>query len=96
MRDGSDLIGRRPAPGSARSLVLDHPTVSQRHAELVVLQGTYFLTDLGSRNGTWRVRSDGQEPIEADYVAPDEPLRFGEVQTTLEQLFDDAVSCRGS
>lgn len=94
MKDGSYLIGRRPASGRGRSLVIDHPTVSQRHAELVVLEGTCYLTDLGSRNGTWRVLPAGQERIEAGYVEPDEPLRFGEVECTLEQLFGNPGCAR--
>ena len=87
MKDGTYLIGRSAGGGRGRSLVIDHPTVSQRHAELVVLNGTYHLTDLDSRNGTWRIGPGGAQRIEAEYVRPDEPLRFGAVEYTLEQLF---------
>ena len=87
MNDGTYLIGRRAGGGRAGSLVLDHPTVSQRHAELVVLEGTFHLTDLESRNGTWRARGDRWEQIESAYVEPDEALRFGEAECTIEELF---------
>lgn len=106
MRDGTYIIGRegrrwradgptdggREHRGSRQYLVLPHPTVSQRHAELVVLGGRCYLTDLGSTNGTWRF--DGAEPCphREGYVDPHEPLRFGAVQCRLADLFRDPVA----
>ena len=47
--DGRRLvIGRRDA-----DLVVDHPVVSRRHAELWCAGAQLFVADAGSRNGTW-------------------------------------------
>ena len=92
--DGTYIIGRAPAAGGGRRghLRLNHRTVSQRHAELVVLAGTYYLIDLESRNGIWRQRDTGRERLSEGYVDPDEPLWFGEHRTTLRSLLDTAVA----
>lgn len=88
MRDGTYLIGRtRRRSGVTGCFVIDNPTVSERHAELIVLDGTCHLSDLDSHNGTWRVRSGGDRRISAGYVRPDERLRFGVVECSLEELF---------
>jgi len=42
------LIGRAPECG----IILDHPTVSKRHAHIRRVRGEYVITDLGSRNGS--------------------------------------------
>lgn len=86
--DGTWLIGRATgaAASSAGFLALDHPTVSQRHAELLVLSGTYYLTDLGSRNGIWRRRGGRTERFSEGYVEPDERLAFGQCEVRLGDL----------
>lgn len=86
VKDGTYLIGRRAESGHTGCLVIDNPTVSERHAELVVMDGTFYLTDLDSRNGTWRVDRKGARRLASGYVAPDERLRFGVVECTLEEL----------
>ena len=77
--DGTWLIGRATGTAAAGTnfLALDHPTVSQRHAELLVLSGSYYLTDLGSRNGTWRQRDGRTERFSEGYVDPHERVSFG-------------------
>ena len=64
--DGENVIGRDPDA----ALWIDHPSVSRRHARVVVAQGKVKLEDLGSKNGTLlngkRIRrvqplSDGDE-----------------------------------
>lgn len=87
MQDGIYVIGRREIAGGRTTLVIDNPTVSERHAELVVLGGTYYVTDLDSHNGTWRVREEGVRRLSAGYVDPAERLRFGVVECSLEDLF---------
>lgn len=47
---GSTVIGREPG---AHGIALDHPTVSRRHAEFGLKNGTPWLRDLGSTNGTF-------------------------------------------
>lgn len=91
--DGTWLIGR--ATGGNRStgfLALDHPTVSQRHAELLVLSGTYYLTDLGSRNGIWRHREGRRERFSEGYVEPDERLSFGQCEARIGDLLAEVYT----
>jgi DNA-binding winged helix-turn-helix (wHTH) protein len=45
---GETVIGRDPGAG----LFIDHPSVSRRHARIVVTDGAANLEDLGSKNGT--------------------------------------------
>lgn len=87
MRDGIYIIGRGHGSGRSSKFVIDNPAVSERHAELVVLGDTYYLTDLDSHNGTWRVKAGGDQRLVAGYVRPDERLRFGVVECSLEELF---------
>ena len=47
---GNLTIGRIPAPGQ---VVLDHPTISRRHAGFESAEGGIVLRDLGSTNGTF-------------------------------------------
>ena len=64
--EGETILGRT----DEASVWIDGPTVSRRHARIVVSGGRAVLEDLGSRNGTWlrgeridspRVLSDGDE-----------------------------------
>jgi pSer/pThr/pTyr-binding forkhead associated (FHA) protein len=64
--DGENVIGRDPDG----ALWIDHPSVSRRHARILVAAGKAMLEDLGSKNGTYRNRkrierrsplSDGDE-----------------------------------
>jgi len=87
MQDGIYVIGRGRESDRRRTLVIDNPTVSERHAELVVLGGTFYVTDLDSHNGTWRVQGSGVRRLSAGYVEPEERLRFGVVECSLEELF---------
>jgi len=100
MEDGTYIIGREDQrrrdqgpPGDSanrrrggRFLALGDPTVSQRHAELVVLGGRCYLTDLESTNGTFIVRDGVAEPFREGYVALDTALVFGERRCTVRQL----------
>lgn len=95
VRDGTYLIGRRKESGHTGCLVIDNPTVSIRHAELFVLDGTCYLTDLDSHNGTWRVSSEGVRRLVSGYVSPTERLRFGVVECTLEDLFSGRKLSQG-
>ena len=47
--EGENLIGRDPDG----ALWIDHPSVSRRHARIVVTEGQAALEDLGSKNGTF-------------------------------------------
>jgi len=47
---GGVILGRAPGPGG---IVVDHPSVSRRHAEFGLRQGKVWLRDLTSTNGTF-------------------------------------------
>ena len=49
LRPGENVLGREPDEG----IQLDSPTVSRRHARIVVASGTATLEDLDSKNGTF-------------------------------------------
>ena len=49
LQDGENLIGR----DSGAHIFLDHPSVSRRHARLLLTPRQVVLEDLGSRNGTF-------------------------------------------
>jgi pSer/pThr/pTyr-binding forkhead associated (FHA) protein len=65
-------IGR----SSSCDLVLEHSSISRRHARLVLARGGYEVLDLESRNGVW---VDGQRVRGSAPVLPGVELRFGEV-----------------
>lgn len=102
MDDGKYIIGREdrrkgrqappPRPGERRRggryLELPHPTVSQVHAELIILGGTFHLRDLDSTNGTFILRDGSPEPVHEQYVELETPLQFGERRTTLRELLE--------
>ena len=46
---GTVLLGR----DSASDIRLEDDTVSRRHAMVNLVGGSYFISDLGSGNGTW-------------------------------------------
>ncbi len=76
-------IGRDPSC----EIHLAAPTVSRRHAELVVRRGSvYYLTDCASTGGTCRSGERGWERVRQAYIKPDEPLMFGDYQTSAAQL----------
>ena len=49
------MVGAALVIGRSRScdVVLGHPSVSRRHAELAHAGDLWWVTDLGSTNGTW-------------------------------------------
>jgi DNA-binding CsgD family transcriptional regulator len=69
---GPCLLGR----SSRCDLTVDHPSVSRRHAELLVLGARRRVTDLRSRNGTF---VDGERVRQAEVVAQGRQVRFGGV-----------------
>ncbi|GAC1343860.1 MAG: hypothetical protein NVSMB27_04180 [Ktedonobacteraceae bacterium] len=57
-------------------LLIDHPTVSRRHAEISYANGQYMLHDLGSTNGTF-INDTALEPGSVHILKQHEQLRFG-------------------
>ncbi len=69
-------IGRGPD----NTLQIDDPSVSSRHAQLLLIDGRYQLKDLDSTNGT-RVNS---EAITDTFLRVGDRLRFGKVEARFE------------
>ncbi len=68
---------------------ISHPTVSRRHASVVVDDQGVHLTDLGSSNGT-RV---GNTKIKVQIpVEPGLPIRFGSVDARIEVVGEDDLA----
>jgi pSer/pThr/pTyr-binding forkhead associated (FHA) protein len=59
-------------------LLIDHESVSRRHAEISYVDGQYVLRDLGSANGT-RVNGTRLEGGNAYTLQPNDQVRFGKV-----------------
>ncbi len=65
---------------STNDFLFDDATISSRHCEVVVLDGTVRVRDLGSTNGTF---VDGQR-IEEAVLLPGQRLHLGLVEITFE------------
>ncbi|MCP4328364.1 MAG: FHA domain-containing protein [Alphaproteobacteria bacterium] len=83
------IVGR----SSHADIVVADGSVARRHMEIVVTRdGRYYVTDCGTETGTWRVvgMQDDKEVWEEtrqSFVHPDQPLRLGSFQCTLNSLF---------
>ena len=81
------FIGR----GRDNDVRLAEPTVSRRHAELVVTEdGRYHLTDCASAHGTQVLRDGQWKAVRQAFVVEDDELRFGEHRTGLQELLAQA------
>ncbi len=63
-------VGRLPE----NDLVLSHPYVSRRHADILIEGDQYFLADQGSRHGTF---VNGKPATPRQQVTPDDTIHFG-------------------
>ena len=78
------LVGR----SSLNDVVLNHDTVSRRHAYFQVLGGRLLCIDLGSRTGLrW---PDGRR--RSGWLAPSESVRIGNFEVALESCPVDAMA----
>jgi pSer/pThr/pTyr-binding forkhead associated (FHA) protein len=78
LHEGENLIGRA---GEA-DVLIPHPSVSRRHAIIVVEGQSVAIEDVGSTNGTW-VNSRALSPNQRVPVPPNAVIRFGEVSLTV-------------
>ncbi|MCH9648286.1 MAG: sigma 54-interacting transcriptional regulator [Deltaproteobacteria bacterium] len=85
--EGAAVIGSSPAKStpteSEAELTLSHPSVSRRHARLIVSEGGVTLEDLASSNGTW---VEGKRIRSQTLVQGGTSLRFGSVEAKLEEI----------
>ena len=84
--EGANVMGRDPSAG----ILIDHETVSRRHATLTVHPDSAVLEDLASKNGTFvgETRVTGSTGLEdgATFVLGDARIvfrRLGGVRTTV-------------
>ena len=78
-------IGR----GQKADIVIADTSVSRIHAELVATDdGRYYLTDAGSKYGTFVRRDEAWKQIRQVYVRARDPLKLGEYETTAAKLMD--------
>lgn len=76
-------IGRSPEA----DIIVDDSSVSRKHADLIIARdGRYCLVDLQSMNGSFRRRGSRWVRLSRDYVAADEPIRLGSVETNVSDL----------
>ncbi|PYM14173.1 MAG: hypothetical protein DME18_07325 [Verrucomicrobia bacterium] len=71
-------LGRNPT----NNFCFDDETISSRHCEVTVRDGTVHIRDLGSTNGTF---IDGQ-PIKEAVLLPGQALRLGSVEIVFEEV----------
>lgn len=85
LEPGETIVGRSAGCG----LSLDDPSVSRRHARLVVRGDRCYVGDYGSRNGTYV----NQEPVTDDVEVEDGAvIMFGTVPVEIEESAEDALS----
>lgn len=76
-------IGR----GSGNDIVVDHPSVSRKHAEMLRNDdGSYDIFDHSSSVGTFALHEGRWVQFEHATVGPDETIRLGEFETTANML----------
>jgi NADPH-dependent 2,4-dienoyl-CoA reductase/sulfur reductase-like enzyme len=74
-------IGRE----AGSTVVINHQSISRRHAEITCVNGTYLLRDLGSRNGTFV--NETRLAAGRDYaLKPRDQIRIGNLMTYQFQL----------
>jgi DNA-binding winged helix-turn-helix (wHTH) protein len=79
LSEGENILGRT----DEATVWIDAPTVSRRHARIVVSDGRATLEDLRSRNGTW-LRGERIESIRV--LADGDEIRLGRVPATFRVL----------
>lgn len=75
LRESGTLIGRNPEC----ALVLDDDFASGRHARIFEREGSWYVEDLGSTNGTYMNRTRVQQPTS---IGPGDEVKMG--KATLE------------
>ena len=85
LHDGENVIGRDPLA----AVRLDFPSVSRRHARIVVAGASASLEDLGSKNGTFLRSERVATPVA---LADLDDVRIGSVKITVRLMRDGALT----
>ena len=80
MENRTYVIGRKG------QIHLYDKTTSAQHAELVVLDNTLYLTDLGSTNGTYLLHDGRRTRFSEGYIDLDQTLAFGNQVCSVREL----------
>lgn len=84
LRDGENVVGRHPAS----AIWINAPSVSRKHARIIVSPAGVTLEDLGSRNGTF---VDGQKLTARHLLVDGSTVTFGSERATFRQWSDEAA-----
>ena len=85
-------LGRDPAA----DFTIADTSVSRRHAEIVLLDDRrIFVRDLGTANGTVRLRNGQRTPIQRDVIAPGDDNAFGDIVLSFDMLHEMLVTRLG-
>jgi hypothetical protein len=82
------VVGRHSSSGGVDiAIAPTEDTVGRRHAEITVNDdGTYFLRDLGSANGTFIHDGARWNRVTSSRVSPQQQIRLGDYITSISQL----------
>ncbi|MEP2653073.1 MAG: FHA domain-containing protein [Paraglaciecola sp.] len=79
------IIGRH----SSCDIVLLVNEISSKHAELVIgVDERVFLTDCGSKNGTFLLKEQEWQPVRQTYVQVNDTVSFGSFEISVSRLLD--------
>jgi hypothetical protein len=79
---GVNTIGREPEA----DVIINHPTVSRRHAQIACIRQQFVLHDSGSKNGTF-VNGSRLEPDKVLMLNPNDRIRFGKGMLYIFQVY---------
>ncbi len=78
--------GRSYIVGRKGHIRINDPSASRLHAELIIINGRFFLRDLGSANGTYLVKENNLARFEEGYVRLLQPIVIGSFKYTVRGL----------
>jgi len=88
-------IGRNDGNASTADILLEGSTISGMHAKVRVDNNRLYVTDIGSRNGTWVISGGNKRKVDAGvdvFVGSGDILQFGESQYSVDAIFSKLPS----
>lgn len=84
-QDHCFTIGR----AGTQDIIVDAPTVSRRHAELVIgNDGALLLVDCESTHGTFLERGGRSIPVRQEFISPTDTIRLGEHTLSAQEILE--------